>query len=179
MDRKALIISKLRERLSARARAKRILNVIRTVLDDALGWSYDCFEKKMIIQTGVRLRSRLRMARIIIDVKEGSYLVYTISPIGGMPGKFKGLMEFLSRLNYGLMNGNFELDYNDGEVRYKTFVNLNGVHSVSIEVILDSILMGCQMMDAAGDGLAAIALGSGEADVEARKVESRLQKLQR
>lgn len=32
--------------------------------------------------------------------------------------------EFLTRANWGLMIGNFELDYGDGEVRYKTSLQL-------------------------------------------------------
>ena len=29
------------------------------------------------------------------------------------------MAEFLTRANYGIMIGNFEMDFNDGEVRYK------------------------------------------------------------
>jgi hypothetical protein len=32
------------------------------------------------------------------------------------------IAEFLTRANYGLLLGNFEMDFNDGEVRYKTSI---------------------------------------------------------
>ena len=35
-------------------------------------------------------------------------------------------MNFLTRANYGLLIGNFEMDYNDGEVRYKTSIDVEG-----------------------------------------------------
>ena len=31
--------------------------------------------------------------------------------------------EYITRINFGLYNGNFEMDYSDGEIRYKTYVN--------------------------------------------------------
>jgi len=34
--------------------------------------------------------------------------------------------EFLTRANYGLTIGNFEMDFSDGEVRYKTSVDVEG-----------------------------------------------------
>ena len=35
--------------------------------------------------------------------------------------------EFITRANFGMIIGNFELDLSDGEVRYKTSVDLEGV----------------------------------------------------
>ncbi len=37
------------------------------------------------------------------------------------------IMEFLTRANYGLLLGNFEMDLGDGEVRFKCSVDLEGV----------------------------------------------------
>ncbi len=33
---------------------------------------------------------------------------------------------FITRINYGLMIGNFEMDFNDGEIRYKTSIDFEG-----------------------------------------------------
>jgi hypothetical protein len=35
--------------------------------------------------------------------------------------------EFISRVNFGLVSGNFEMDWTDGEVRFKTGIELTGV----------------------------------------------------
>lgn len=37
------------------------------------------------------------------------------------------MAEFIARANYGLRLGNFELDYADGEVRFRNGLNFNGV----------------------------------------------------
>lgn len=33
------------------------------------------------------------------------------------------MAEFITRVNYGMKNGNFEMDYRDGEIRYKVYVD--------------------------------------------------------
>lgn len=40
--------------------------------------------------------------------------------------KRNAMAEFLSRANYGLMLGNFELDMTDGEVRFKSSIDCEG-----------------------------------------------------
>ena len=34
--------------------------------------------------------------------------------------------EFITRVNYGMVIGNFEMDYEDGEMRYKTSIDIEG-----------------------------------------------------
>jgi hypothetical protein len=36
------------------------------------------------------------------------------------------MAEFLTRANYGLSIGNFEMDFEDGEIRYKTSIDVEG-----------------------------------------------------
>ena len=54
---------------------------------------------------------------------EDRYLVYAILNNRAQKGKISAVSEFLHRANSGLINGNFELDYVTGEIRYKSFVN--------------------------------------------------------
>jgi len=34
--------------------------------------------------------------------------------------------EFINRANYGIIIGNFEMDFADGEIRYKTSIDVQG-----------------------------------------------------
>ena len=43
------------------------------------------------------------------------------------------LADFLTGANYGLYIGNFEMDFNDGEVRFKTSIDVEGNKSVAEE----------------------------------------------
>jgi hypothetical protein len=51
-------------------------------------------------------------------------LFYSICPLVVPPEKRGEMASFLARANYGLAVGNFELDFADGEIRYKTSLNI-------------------------------------------------------
>jgi hypothetical protein len=53
-------------------------------------------------------------------------LLYSICPERVPEDRRAAVSEFLTRANYGLAAGNFELDFDDGEVRYKTVLHLHG-----------------------------------------------------
>ena len=58
--------------------------------------------------------------------KHQQLLVYSICPNKTPEAKFSEVQEFLTRANFGLKFGNFEFDYNDGEIRFKTSVQFEG-----------------------------------------------------
>ncbi|MBE9141503.1 YbjN domain-containing protein [Nodosilinea sp. LEGE 07088] len=45
---------------------------------------------------------------------------YSLCPFTAPEDKRAAVAEFLTRANYGMVLGNFELDFDDGEIRYKT-----------------------------------------------------------
>ncbi len=53
-------------------------------------------------------------------------LFYSYCPVKATENKRPVLADFLTRANYGLFIGNFEMDYNDGEIRYKTSIDVEG-----------------------------------------------------
>jgi hypothetical protein len=53
-------------------------------------------------------------------------LFYSICPLAAEPEVLGLISEFLTRANYGMVIGNFELDYSDGEIRYKTSIDVEG-----------------------------------------------------
>jgi hypothetical protein len=55
------------------------------------------------------------------------YLFYSVAPLRAPAVLRPAVAEYLTRANWGLILGNFELDYSDGEVRFKTSIQLNGI----------------------------------------------------
>lgn len=55
---------------------------------------------------------------------EQQLVFYSLCPINVSADKRSAVAEFLSRANYGLTIGNFEIDFEDGEVRYKTSIDV-------------------------------------------------------
>jgi hypothetical protein len=52
--------------------------------------------------------------------------VYGILPFTIEPEKRSAAAELITRANFGLVIGNFEMDFSDGEVRYKTSIDVEG-----------------------------------------------------
>ena len=52
--------------------------------------------------------------------EQRQFIFYSVCPVNAPAEKRPALAEFITRANYGLIIGNFELDFEDGEIRYKT-----------------------------------------------------------
>lgn len=59
--------------------------------------------------------------------KEGQFVFYVVAPVKVSEAQRLEAAEFLTRANFGLVLGNFELDFSDGEIRYKTSVDCDDV----------------------------------------------------
>lgn len=66
--------------------------------------------------------------------------------------------EFITRANYGIHIGNFEMDYSDGEVRYKTSIDFEGTevtHALCKQMVYPNVFT----MDRYLKGILAVAFG--------------------
>ncbi len=61
-----------------------------------------------------------------VDEEKQWFTFYSLLPSNVPEEKRVEIAEFVTRANYGLVIGNFEMDYSDGEVRYKTSVDVEG-----------------------------------------------------
>ena len=59
-----------------------------------------------------------------VDEEKELILFYSYCPITAPENKRPILADFLTRANYGLYMGNFEMNFDDGQVRYKTSIGL-------------------------------------------------------
>ena len=68
-----------------------------------------------------------------VEEEKQIVLFYSYCPVKAPEEKRPILADFLTRANYGLYIGNFEMDFNDGEVRFKTSLDVEGNKSVAEE----------------------------------------------
>lgn len=66
--------------------------------------------------------------------------------------------EFLNRANYGLVIGNFEMDYNDGEVRFKTYFDAQGF-DITRKAVEVHVFANLSTFDRYNAGIMAVAFG--------------------
>ena len=59
-----------------------------------------------------------------INEAHNIFYFYSYFPVNVPSGKQAVVAELITRANYGMRVGNFEMDYEDGEVRFKTSIDV-------------------------------------------------------
>ncbi len=96
-------------------------------------------------------------ARIMPELNQ--FLFYAIAPVKAPEDARPAAAEFITRANYGLRIGNFELDWNDGEVRYKSSLDFED-EVLTPQLIKNAIYPAVQTMDRYLAGLMRVIYGS-------------------
>ncbi len=118
-------------------------------------WKYKITKKgknKRIFEFGINLDDTIGSLRMFISLTKFDYVVIAVINNKATVKKRKVVAEYLHRANYGIKCGNFEMDYNDGEIRYKTYVNFENT-DISQDVLSESIYIPIAMFKRYGDGL--------------------------
>lgn len=148
-----------------------IANAIKSYLKED-DWHYSFDEEKGLFKFGLSIRGKIKNISYIVDVRDDEYIVYAISPVcADEDNKMMAAMaEFVCRANYGLKNGNFELDMRDGEVRFKCFVDCEGI-TPSKDMVQNSIHCPTVMFKRYGSGIVDIIFGNATAKEAVEKCE--------
>lgn len=88
------------------------------------------------------------------------------------PDKFCSVAEYLHRANLGLAYGNFELDYFDGEIRYKYSAEMDVANNVSNNSLDKCIIVPCLMFQQYGKGILTLIYGEGDPQKLIEEAES-------
>ena len=122
---------------------------------DGKNWKYGFDQDYGIFRFGINLNGNMKTLQCIIEIRDDSYVFYAISPISANQEDERQMMkmaEFVCRANYGLLAGNFEFDFRDAELRYKYYVNCDGILP-TYGIINDSVHIPAAMFSRYGDGI--------------------------
>ena len=67
----------------------------------------------------VRISTGFNQGIVSVRPAQSIVVFYVASPVRVPPERRLAVAEYLTRANYGLVMGNFEMDMNDGEVRFR------------------------------------------------------------
>ena len=87
--------------------------------------------------------------------EQQQFIFYSICPLQIPEAKRITIAEFITRANYGLLIGNFELDFTDGEVRYKTSIDVDG-NGLNFDLIQNLVYANVMIMDEYLPGMIAV-----------------------
>jgi len=125
---------------------------------DADGWYPQQIEDKPVYRMGFAGKNgRVTcLATILADAEQ--FLFYVIAPIKAPEATRPAVAEFITRANYGLRIGNFEMDFTDGELRYKSSLDFEG-ETLTPGLIRNVIYPAVQTMDRYLPGLTSVTYG--------------------
>jgi hypothetical protein len=86
------------------------------------------------------------------------FVFYSVCPLNTPDSKRLAVAEFLTRANSGMIIGNFEMDFEDGEIRYKTSIDVED-DSLSCALIKRLVYANVMMMDAYLPGIMSVIYG--------------------
>lgn len=138
-------------------------------------WHFTFDEETGRFEFGLNLECKLKKVSYLIKVTEDHYIVYARLFIGVETGdteRMARMAEFVCRANYGLYNGCFELDMDDGEIRYKCYVDCDEGAVPAKAIVGNSIYIPAVMLKRYGNGIADIIFSDVDAKTAVEKCEA-------
>jgi hypothetical protein len=134
------------------------------------GWYPQQLEEKTIYRVGFSGKNgQLNcFAQIRVDLEQ--FLFYAIAPVKVPEEQRLAAAEFITRANYGLRIGNLEMDFNDGEIRYKSSLDFEG-ETLTPQLIKLAIYPAVQTLDRYLPGLMAVIYGGKSAAEAVAEIE--------
>ncbi len=139
-----------------------LFEILCQVLRDD-GWNFKCDDKNELIRINIHGTNSDFTSFIIIDEEQESLLCNTHIRQKVPFGKRLEVCNFMNRVNYELALGNFEMDMDDGEIRFRTYLDSAGAEP-SKEQLLNLIWNGTQAFDTYYPGLLKIITGDFSAE---------------
>ncbi len=108
--------------------------------------AFSIVENETVITFGYRSKGNYQC---IIDVNDEDKIVIIYTILGSLvePERRNRIAQLLTRVNFGIRIGNFEMDYDDGQIRYKTSVDYDGVKDFDDSFIESLILINLTTTD--------------------------------
>ncbi|MFP4122199.1 MAG: YbjN domain-containing protein [Coleofasciculus sp.] len=99
------------------------------------------------------------------------FVFYSLCPVKVSQKKRKQLGEFVCRANFGMIIGNFELDFNTGEIRYKTSIDIKD-NFLTEETLKQLVYTNVLTMDQYLPGIEAVISSKTSPEEAITKIES-------
>ena len=133
-------------------------------------WKYQPVEGKTMLRMGFSGDNGkwTCVARAIEDAQQ--FIFYSIAPASVPEEKRVEMAEFITRANYGMRIGNFEMDFSDGELRYKSSIDVED-DCLSAPLIKHMVYPNVMMMDKYLPGIMGILYGNKTAQQAIEEIE--------
>jgi hypothetical protein len=123
------------------------------------GWQYTEVEDKNVLLFGINGKNGNFQCVADIDAEEKKFIFFSVCGANTPIEKKHEMLELINLLNYDLFFGNFEMDLEDGEIRFKTSVFYEFIEP-SIEFINQIAMTNIIAMDSSLIGMMGLMFGN-------------------
>ena len=138
----------------------RAFKILGTWLEED-GWHPQRLDEKHVYRFGCRGKNGTFTCFAQVHTEMEQLIFYIVAPVNATEERREAVAEFVTRANYGMRIGNFEMDYADGEIRYKSSLDFEGI-SLSSQLIKNALYPAVQTTDQYLPGLMKVIYGDGE-----------------
>lgn len=110
------------------------------------GWKFTKVDDRPVIRLPFQGKTASWICYAQAREEDERFLFYAVCPLRAPKETYPAMCEFLTRANYGMIIGNFEMDVSDGEIRYKASLGLKNVE-ISDPLINNAVYPVLSMMD--------------------------------
>ena len=113
-------------RLKGETQVGTLMDALTTFFsEDSGGWKFDQIDdSKLRVPVKGKNGAWLSIAQVFEQIDRAA--CYSFFPTNVPAEKYPEMAEYLTRANWDLLLGNFEMDYSDGELRYRTSIDVEG-----------------------------------------------------
>jgi hypothetical protein len=134
-------------------------------------WKFNVLKEETALVLSFRGHSGSWQCFATVDEERQWFSFFSILPSNVAEEKREDICEFIARANYGLVIGNFEMDFEDGEVRYKTSIDVEG-GELTPQMIDNLIRTNLMTMDRYYKGLMVVLYSDRDPEEAIAEVES-------
>lgn len=157
----------------------RMIKVVKRYLNgdlDGHKWNYDEVMDNVFTGEISNIGGKINNLKFAIIVNNDTVLCYHIAPLTVPEDQRAAVSEFISRVNYDMIYGNFELNFSNGELRHKTTISEYDLlynDTAAIEKMIHLMVLGPSVWVRYGESLLKILFGfADELNIEALVAES-------
>ncbi|HLP89280.1 MAG TPA: YbjN domain-containing protein [Nostocaceae cyanobacterium] len=122
-------------------------------------WPFVQMEDQPILQTNFQGENGQWSCFARVRLEQEQFIFYSVCPVNVPENKRLAMAEFLTRANSDVVIGNFEMDFDDGEIRYKTSIDVEG-ERLTFGLIKQLIYPNVMIMDEYLPGIMAVIYGN-------------------
>ena len=125
------------------------------------GWHPQRLDDKHVYRFGCRGKNGTFTCFAQVHTEMEQLIFYIVAPVNATDERREAVAEFVTRANYGMRIGNFEMDFADGEIRSRSSLDFEGI-SLSAQLIKNALYPAVQTTDQYLPGLMKVIYGDGK-----------------